>query len=160
MGTGMEAADMNAAPAAAERDAQQAAPHVAPQDAPLRGLRVALFSGNYNYVRDGANQALNRLVGYLQRQGAAVHVYAPKVKNPAFASMGKLIGLPSIPMPGRGEYRVPMLLGRKARIDLKTFKPHPLRYVSALLQHGLAGAGADRAAAPVLSALRCAGRAV
>ena len=24
------------------------------------GLRVALFSGNYNYVRDGANQALNR----------------------------------------------------------------------------------------------------
>ncbi len=124
MGTGMEAADMNAAPAAAERDAQQAAPHVAPQDAPLRGLRVALFSGNYNYVRDGANQALNRLVGYLQRQGAAVHVYAPKVKNPAFASMGKLIGLPSIPMPGRGEYRVPMLLGRKARIDLKTFKPN------------------------------------
>ncbi len=27
-------------------------------------LRIALFSGNYNYVRDGANQALNRLVGY------------------------------------------------------------------------------------------------
>ena len=27
------------------------------------GLRVALFSGNYNYVRDGANQALNRFVG-------------------------------------------------------------------------------------------------
>ena len=27
----------------------------------LSGLRVALFSGNYNYVRDGANQALNRL---------------------------------------------------------------------------------------------------
>ena len=26
-------------------------------------LRVALFSGNYNYVRDGANQALNQLVG-------------------------------------------------------------------------------------------------
>src|SRR4051812_45840651 len=25
-------------------------------------LRVALFSGNYNYVRDGANQALNKLV--------------------------------------------------------------------------------------------------
>ena len=34
-------------------------------------LRIALFSGNYNYVRDGANQALNRLVGYLLRQGAA-----------------------------------------------------------------------------------------
>ena len=26
-------------------------------------MRVALFTGNYNYVREGANQALNRLVG-------------------------------------------------------------------------------------------------
>lgn len=93
-------------------------------DEPLKGLRVALFSGNYNYVRDGANQALNRLVGYLQRQGAQVHVFAPKVKNPAFASMGKLIGLPSLPVPGRAEYRVPMMLGRKARQDLKAFQPN------------------------------------
>jgi len=37
-------------------------------------LRIALFSGNYNYVRDGANQALNRLVGYLLRSGATVRV--------------------------------------------------------------------------------------
>src|SRR5436853_5920545 len=28
-------------------------------------LRVAIFDGNYTHVRDGANQALNRLVGYL-----------------------------------------------------------------------------------------------
>ena len=73
-------------------------------------LRVALFSGNYNYVRDGANQALNRLVGHLQRQGAQVRVYAPKVANPAFASMGKLVGVPSIPIPGRNEYRFPVAL--------------------------------------------------
>jgi phosphatidylinositol alpha 1,6-mannosyltransferase len=39
-------------------------------------LRIALFSGNYNYVRDGANQALNRLADYLLRQGAAVRVYS------------------------------------------------------------------------------------
>ena len=36
-------------------------------------LRIALFSGNYNYVRDGANQALNRLVGYLLRQATGIH---------------------------------------------------------------------------------------
>jgi hypothetical protein len=35
----------------------------------IADLRIALFSGNYNYVRDGANQALNRLVGYLEQQG-------------------------------------------------------------------------------------------
>ncbi len=38
-------------------------------------LRIALFSGNYNYVRDGANQALNLLVGHLLRRGAQVRVY-------------------------------------------------------------------------------------
>jgi glycosyltransferase involved in cell wall biosynthesis len=89
----------------------------------LGGLRVALFSGNYNYVRDGANQALNRLVGYLQREGAAVRVYAPKVANPAFASMGKLVGVPSIPFPGRGEYRFPLALSPRVRRDLAEFAP-------------------------------------
>ena len=36
----------------------------------ISDLRIALFSGNYNYVRDGANQALNRLVGWLLDNGA------------------------------------------------------------------------------------------
>ena len=54
-------------------------------------LRIALFSGNYNYVRDGANQALNRLVGYLLRQGAAVRVYSPTVEEPDFEATGDLV---------------------------------------------------------------------
>lgn len=69
-------------------------------------LRIALFSGNYNYTRDGANQALNRLVEYLLRQGASVRVYAPKVANPDFEPTGDLVGVPNVRMPvkGRGEY--------------------------------------------------------
>ena len=51
-------------------------------------LRIALFSGNYNYVRDGANQALNRLVGYLLAQGHAVRVYSPTTNTPAFPPTG------------------------------------------------------------------------
>ena len=62
-------------------------------------LRVALFSGNYNYVRDGANQALNRLVGYLLRQGVKVRVYSPTVKNPAFPATGDLVSIPVAPDP-------------------------------------------------------------
>ena len=46
-------------------------------------LRVALFSGNYNYVRDGANQALNRLGGYLLQTGAKVRIYAEE-RRPGF----------------------------------------------------------------------------
>jgi hypothetical protein len=36
------------------------------------GLRIALFSGNYNCVRDGANRALNRLAAFLLDRGARV----------------------------------------------------------------------------------------
>ena len=50
----------------------------------ISDLRIALFSGNYNYTRDGANQALNRLVGSLLAKGAKVRVYSPKVANPDF----------------------------------------------------------------------------
>jgi glycosyltransferase involved in cell wall biosynthesis len=84
-------------------------------------LRVALFSGNYNYVRDGANQALNRLVGYLMKQGAQVRVYSPKVQNPAFPSVGKLVGVPSIPFPGRGEYRLAVGIPWRVQRDLRKF---------------------------------------
>jgi glycosyltransferase involved in cell wall biosynthesis len=84
-------------------------------------LRVALFSGNYNYVRDGANQALNRMMGYLQRNGAKVRVYSPKAKKPAFVSTGKVVGVPAIPFPGRTEYRVPLGIPRKVQRDLKQF---------------------------------------
>jgi glycosyltransferase involved in cell wall biosynthesis len=94
------------------------------------GLRIALFSGNYNYVRDGANQALNRLVGYLQRQGAQVRVYSPKVATPAFPSKGKLVGVPSIPFPGRGEYRFPVALSPRVKRDLAEFAPHVLHVSS------------------------------
>lgn len=90
----------------------------------LAGLRVALFSGNYNYVRDGANQALNRLVGYLLRQGADVRIYAPKVENPAFEATGTLVGIPSFAIPGRAEYRFPLSLSPAVRRDLDAFDPH------------------------------------
>jgi glycosyltransferase involved in cell wall biosynthesis len=89
-------------------------------------LRVALFSGNYNYTRDGANQALNRLVGSLLARGAKVRVYSPKVANPDFPATGDLVGLPNVPMPvkGRGEYRMPTHLGAAVKRDLEAFAPN------------------------------------
>jgi phosphatidylinositol alpha 1,6-mannosyltransferase len=86
-------------------------------------LRIALFSGNYNYVRDGANQALNRLVGYLLCQGHAVRVYSPTTETPAFSPVGVLVGLPSLAIPKRPEYRFGTGLTRKIRRDLAAFAP-------------------------------------
>jgi glycosyltransferase involved in cell wall biosynthesis len=87
-------------------------------------LRIALFSGNYNYVRDGANQALNRLVGFLLRQGAKVRVYSPTVEHPAFPPTGDLVSVPSFPIPGRPEYRLAFRLPAKVRRDLEAFNPN------------------------------------
>src|SRR3954469_10819570 len=79
------------------------------------GLRIALFSGNYNCVRDGANRALNRLVAHLIRRGAAVRVYSPTNANPAFPPAGDLVSVPSFGIPGRAEYRVALGLPRSIR---------------------------------------------
>ena len=89
----------------------------------IADLRIALTSGNYNYVRDGANRALNNLVGWLLEKGAAVRVYAPVVEHPAFPPTGDLVGVRSIPVPFRPEYRVPLGLDT-ARADMDAFKPN------------------------------------
>ena len=95
-----------------------------------RELRVAIFSGNYNYVRDGANQALNRLADYLLRQGAAVRVYSPTTRTPAFEPRGELISLPALPIPGRSEYKVGMAIPPRARRDLRAFRPNIIHVAS------------------------------
>ena len=87
-------------------------------------LRVALFSGNYNYVRDGANQALNRLAGYLLSQGVQLRVYSPTVEHPAFPATGDLVDVPAVPIPGRSEYRFPLWLTGRIRRDLEQFNPN------------------------------------
>lgn len=93
-------------------------------------LRIALVSGNYNYVRDGANQALNRLVDYLLRQGAQVRAYSPTVANPAFPPTGDLVSVPSVAAPGRAEYRLPLALTRRVRRDLADFGPNIVHIAS------------------------------
>ena len=87
-------------------------------------IRVALVSGNYNGVRDGANGALNRLVDYLLGQGVHVRVYSPTVDEPAFEATGDLVSLPSVPFPGRSEYRLSLGLPPRIRKDLAEFDPN------------------------------------
>lgn len=87
-------------------------------------LRIALFSGNYNMTIDGANKALNRLVEYVLRQGAAVRVYSPTIENPPLPPKGDLVSLPSVAIPGRSEYRFPLGLNDDVRRDLAEFAPN------------------------------------
>ncbi len=93
-------------------------------------LRIAIFTGNYNYVRDGANQALNRLVSYLLQKGAAVRIYSPTVADPAFPPNGDLVSIPALPVPGRGEYRAPLMIPPRVKRDIKRFQPNILHIAS------------------------------
>ena len=87
-------------------------------------MRIALFTGNYNYIREGANQALNRLVAYLQQRcGYEVRVYSPVTDTPAFEPVGTLVPVPSIPLPIRTEFRLALGLPQSIRRDIARFSP-------------------------------------
>ncbi len=87
-------------------------------------MRIALFSGNYNYVREGANQALNRLVAFLEGEcGHQVRIYSPVSDTPAFEPTGTLVAVPSVALPVRSEFRLALGLPRAIRADLAAFAP-------------------------------------
>ena len=86
-------------------------------------LRVALFTGNYNYIKDGVALTLNRLVAFLERRGIPVLVFAPVAAKPAFESVGELVPVPSFAIPTRSEYRIALGLPAKARERLRAFRP-------------------------------------
>jgi glycosyltransferase involved in cell wall biosynthesis len=93
-----------------------------PQDE-SRPLRVALVTSSYNYIADGVALTLNRLVGYLQSQGVEVLVFAPTANTPALAHQGRLVSVPSIPLPGRPEYRLALGLPGYLKRQLLDFEP-------------------------------------
>lgn len=89
-----------------------------------RLMRIALFSGNYNYTLDGANMSLNRLVGHLQDTvGATVRVYSPTSPQPAFAPVGDLVSVPSVKIPFRADYRLALGLPAAIGRDVEAFRP-------------------------------------
>ena len=85
-------------------------------------LRVALFTGNFNYTRDGATQALGRLVRYLREvEHARVRIYAPTA--PETPATAELAPVPSVALPGRSEYRLGLGLTPALRRDIEDFAP-------------------------------------
>lgn len=123
------------------------------EEKPAQGLRLALFSGNYNYTRDGSNQALNRLAAYMIGQGAEVRVYSPTTDTPAFEPAGELVSAPSVAIPGRGEYRLALGLNRALRADLADFKPTAVHLSAPDLLGSQAGKWARRQGLPLVASL-------
>jgi len=92
--------------------------------APRTDIRVALFSGAYNHIADGVSLTLNRLVAYLERQDVAVRVFAPTVDDPQIDDhAGSMVPVPSLPAPGRTEYRISLGITPSVRRALTAFEP-------------------------------------
>ena len=85
--------------------------------------RVALFAGAYNHIADGVALTLNNLVDYLERRDVPVRVFAPTVEDPALDHAGTLVPVPSVPFPGRSEYRCSLGLTPSVRKELEAFGP-------------------------------------
>ena len=86
-------------------------------------MRIALVTSSYNYIADGVALTLNRLVGYLERQGAEVLVFTPTAEKPAFPHNGTIAPVPSMPLPGRPEYRLVLRMPASVKRALLDFKP-------------------------------------
>ena len=85
-------------------------------------LRVALVTGNYNYAIDGVALTCNRQVGYLERCGVPVKVFAPTKPRPLFPHAGELVSVPSVPLPTT-PYRLALGLPPLVRKELAAFRP-------------------------------------
>ena len=86
-------------------------------------LRVAIFTGNYNHIQDGVSLTLNRLVAYLEKEGVPVIVFGPTVDEPALEHEGEFFSVPSVPVPGRPEYRLTVGFPDAAQQRLHEFEP-------------------------------------
>lgn len=117
-------------------------------------MRIALFSGNYNYLREGANQALNRLVDHLEtRAGCEVRVYSPVTDRPAFEPAGTLVPVPSIALPVRSEFRLALGLPRAIRNDIRSFAPDLVHVSTPDILNMRAQSLAKRMAIPIVASM-------
>lgn len=108
-----------------EAEAATKPPSTLHSDRPSRrpAKRVALFSGAYNHIADGVSLTLNRLVSHLEQQDVAVRVFAPTVEEPALDHAGTLVPTPSLPLPGRSEYRLTLGMSPSVQRELEDFDP-------------------------------------
>lgn len=87
--------------------------------------RIALFTGNYNHIRDGVSLTLNRMVSFLEEKGIAVKIFGPTIDEPVFPPNGEFVSVPSVPMSGtRSEYRITTKFPSEVKKAIKDFNPN------------------------------------
>ncbi|PKD43966.1 glycosyltransferase family 4 protein [Rhodohalobacter barkolensis] len=86
-------------------------------------FKVALFTGNYNHIRDGVSLTLNRMVKFMLENDIEFRIFGPTIDQPALEHEGTFVSVPSVSLPGRPEYRVSTSLSSEAKRHLHEFDP-------------------------------------
>jgi glycosyltransferase involved in cell wall biosynthesis len=113
--------------------------------------RIALFTGAYNHIADGVSLTLNRLVAFLEERGVEVLVFAPTVDDPPIDHAGTLVPVPSVPAPGRSDYRISLGMTSAVRERLDAFDPTIVHVATPDLLGRSALQYADRAGVPAVA---------
>lgn len=114
-------------------------------------LRIALFTGNYVHIEDGVSRTLGRLVGYLVDRGHEVLVLGPSIPDPPVEQPGRFLAVPSVPIPGRPEYRFTTGFPAEERHAVEAFDPHIVHIATPDVLGHRALTWARRAGLPVVS---------
>jgi phosphatidylinositol alpha 1,6-mannosyltransferase len=114
-------------------------------------LRIALVNTAYSHIEDGSILTLRRLVDYLEARGDEVMVFSAAATSSLAASPGTLVAVPSIPVPGRSDYRLALGLSRHARRRLREFAPRVVHIAAPDLLGRRAASTARRLGLPVVA---------
>ncbi len=89
----------------------------------MRKPRIAIFTGNYNHIRDGVSNTLNRLVAHLEKRGYSMLVFGPWSPEPVMQHEGTFVPVYAFAAPGRSEYRITMGFPSTEKQRLRDFNP-------------------------------------
>lgn len=95
-----------------------------------RGLKIALFTANYDHLVDGVALTLNRLVQYLESHGHRVLVFSPHTDHPALKGQGHIHYLPALRLLVQPEYQIAYRLPNRAQRELDRFAPDLIHIAS------------------------------
>lgn len=116
----------------------------------LQAVRVAVAAESFLPHINGVTGSVVRVLRHLREAGHEALVLAPG-DPPATCEGARIVGLPSVPLPGYPQVRVPVVSARSIARELDRFRPNVVHLASPFALGGPAVRAAARLAVPVVA---------